>query len=954
MAGAMGHRRGERTPRLLAASALLVALPAASAVDASKFRTCEQGSFCRRYRKYVERISQSGEYAHLLDPGSIALEGQTLHAKILSTAGTSPRPLQLRASFFKDGAEGSCGIARLSIREDDAGLYPRFQVREGDVVVAGLVPDEVTLTTSLEDGTSLLKAAGPGDCSLLLRHRPLEVAISAGGHVLQRLNERHLLNYEQYRARADPPRGKLVDATDVDAEGLWEESFGDFVDTKPRGPAAVGLDVSFESAPTIVGLAEHTASLHLAKPRFAEPYRLFNLDVFEYEVNVPASIYGNIPFVTAVHVWPGEEPPSASGFMIVNPSEGFVKVDGPKAEAGRTSTWWAFESGILDMFSFAGPSPQQVLQQYHSVTGLPRMPLLASLGKHQSRWNYVDVDDVIKVDMDFDKHSIPYDFIWLDLEHTEGKKYFTWDPKHFADPGRMMDRLGRSGRKVVTIVDPHLKGDDAYVPYLRMKEAGVFTRGRNGTEYEGFCWPGPSYYPDFCDPAARRVWAELFSLDTYPHSRQDLYTWNDMNEPSVFDGPEISMPRDNLHKCHGNDFAVEHRDMHNLYGFYHHQATVEGQLLRAPDLRPFALTRSFFAGSHRHGAVWTGDNHASWEHLAASVPMLVSLSLCGMSLAGADVPGFMGDPGPDLFLRWHQLGIWYPFYRGHAHLTTKRREPWLFGDQITTLVRSAVSERYKLLPMWYTLMAEWSFFGVPVLRPLWYHNLSDPQSYRHADDHYLVGEALLVRAVAQPEARKLEVYLPPGAWFDYWDESAPARSGGEAVVLAAHDAHVPVFVRSGNILVKKGRPRRSTAAMFADPYTVCVFGAAARGRLYVDDGSSHQYSSGSFIYDELEFDGSSLRASPSSTLSSKGAPAVPAAGLRVERVVFVGLPRAPAAARLVRHGGGASQVERELEVAVERGADGGAGWRAVVKDPKVTFGAPHDWSIELTYYGVKR
>ena len=99
-----------------------------------------------------------------------------------------------------------------------------------------------------------------------------------------------------------------------------------------------------------------------------------------------------------------------------------------------------------------------------TVTGWPRLPLLAALGKHQSRWNYVDVDDVIQVDRKFDEHRIPYDFIWLDLEHTNQKRYFTWDPKHFPDPGRMLDHLARTSRKLVTIVDPHLMGDDNPLP----------------------------------------------------------------------------------------------------------------------------------------------------------------------------------------------------------------------------------------------------------------------------------------------------------------------------------------------------------------------------------------------------------------------------------------------------------------------------------------------------------
>ena len=127
--------------------------------------------------------------------------------------------------------------------------------------------------------------------------------------------------------------------------------------------------------------------------------------------------------------------------------------------------------------------------------------------------------------------------------------------------------------------------------------------------------------------------------------------------------------QDTLHRCDSGNATVEHRqarqhprawepEVHNLYGFWVQEASTLGQLRRAPNVRPFVLTRSFFAGSHRHGAAWTGDNMASWKHLARSVPMLLSLAVCGISLAGADVAGFMGDPDSELLVRWHQLGIW--------------------------------------------------------------------------------------------------------------------------------------------------------------------------------------------------------------------------------------------------------------------------------------------------------
>ncbi len=53
--------------------------------------------------------------------------------------------------------------------------------------------------------------------------------------------------------------------------------------------------------------------------------------------------------------------------------------------------------------------------------------------------------------------------------------------------------------------------------------------------------------------------------------------------------------------------------------------------------------------------------------------------------------------------RWYQLGQYYPFFRGHAHLETQRREPWLFGHETTARIREAIRGRYALLPYIYTL-----------------------------------------------------------------------------------------------------------------------------------------------------------------------------------------------------------------------------------------------------------
>jgi mannosyl-oligosaccharide alpha-1,3-glucosidase len=264
---------------------------------------------------------------------------------------------------------------------------------------------------------------------------------------------------------------------------------------------------------------------------------------------------------------------------------------------------------------------------------------------------------------------------------------------------------------MVTIVDPHIKTDSNYWVYQELVDLGVAVRDANGEIFEGDCWPGRSIWADFTNPRARIWWASQFSLSKYSSSTLSLYTWNDMNEPSVFSGPEVTMPKDNVHYN-----GIEHRDVHNLYGQYMHRASFEGHLQRSPLQRPFILSRSFYAGTQRYGPIWTGDNSASYLHLRLSTPMILSLSIAGIPFVGADVGGFFGNPDPQLLTRWYQTGALQPFFRAHAHIDTKRREPWVFGDPWTSLIRDAIKLRYQLIPYIYTLFYESHLTGVPPMR----------------------------------------------------------------------------------------------------------------------------------------------------------------------------------------------------------------------------------------------
>lgn len=335
-----------------------------------------------------------------------------------------------------------------------------------------------------------------------------------------------------------------------------------------------------------------------------------------------------------------------------------------------------------------------------------------------------------------------------------------------------------------------------------------------------------------------------------------------MNEPSVFNGPEVSMQKDSL-----SISGVEHREWHNLYGMYMQNATAMGLMLRDPLYvnmhrpRPFVLSRAFWAGSQRYGAMWTGDNAGKWEHLKIAAPMLLSIGVAGFSFCGADVGGFFGEPSAELFVRWYQAGAFTPFFRGHAHLDTKRREPWVFGEPYTSIARQTAMVRYSLLPYWYTAFYVSHISGQPVMRPMFSEFSTDENTFT-MDDQWMVGRSLLVKPVTDSGVNTVPVYFPDAAngWYDFHSYTPLAMTGGESstVTVSAPLEKIPVFIRGGSILPRKMRLRRSASLMFYDPFTIVVAPSMATGNaigtLYMDDERTHDYEdTGLFAYRQFTF-----------------------------------------------------------------------------------------------------
>ena len=832
-------------------------------VDQSKFRTCTQTSFCRRHRIPINTESAFPNSipndAFHLDSVELVENNHILLLNLLSKDVLFQGTLSILSS----------GAVRWKMVEKSPLHGPRW--------TSDIVQDNI-ITCPWTQNDDNMKHEYVSECmSNLVVHiekDPFIIRILYDGHEQITINTDNRLYFEHHLAKepdvddniieenTEVHEGKtIVDygedglaiyedgsiqaarattkTASLDTEGLWEETFGSYTDTKPYGPSSVGVDIAFPQSNHLFGIPEHAADFRLKATRgkgpldYKEPYRLYNLDVFEHDLDVPMALYGSIPVMLA-HGKLG-----TVGVFWNNPTETFIDVDWEET-SDASSTHWMSESGIIDTFFFLGPNAKDVMGQYASITGTPYLPPLFSLAYHQCRWNYKNEDDVAAVNAGFEEFQIPYDVLWLDIEHTDGKRYFTWDTRLFPTPVAMQQQLSVLGRKMVTIVDPHIKRDDQYIIHKEATELGLYVKKPDGkTDFDGWCWPGSSSYVDFTNEKARTWWASRFTLDKYIGSTMDLYTWNDMNEPSVFNGPEVSMQKDAR-----NINGVEHREWHNLYGLYMQKATIEGLQGRGEKTRRgFVLSRAFYAGSQKYGAIWTGDNKSEWSHLKYATKMLLSMSVAGLSFVGADVGGFFGNPEVELLTRWYQAGAFQPFFRGHAHHDSKRREPYLLDETHRSIARKAILSRYAILPYLYTVFEESHVTGVPVMRPIWMEIPQDVKTWA-IEDAFFLGEALMIHPVVEVGQREAQVYIPneeAGRFFNYW--TYVSYLGGSTVTIEAPLTSIPVLHRGGTILCTRPRVRRSSALMHADPYTMIIALSttlSAVGEIFLDDGDSIQ------------------------------------------------------------------------------------------------------------------
>ena len=484
----------------------------------------------------------------------------------------------------------------------------------------------------------------------------------------------------------------------------------------------------------------------------------------------------------------------AHNFLVVDGKEQFgIFVDYPgiltfdvgytkRNELKITASDWN-----LDVYLITGTDVKDIVKQFRHMVGRSYIAPLWAFGYGQSRWSYMNEDEVREVVKNHRDLGIPLDSVYLDIDYMERYKDFTLNDETFPEFAKFNEEMKEQNIHLVPIIDAGVKQEEGYDVYEEGLEKGYFCKKEDGSPFVAAVWPGKALFPDMLNKEARDWFGDQykFLLDQGVEG-----FWNDMNEPAIFytedrlkdvldkldtyKGQNLDLDRfweftglvsglsNNVddykmfyHNMNGE--KVRHDRVHNLFGYNMTRAAGEAFERLEPDKRILMFSRSSYVGMHRYGGIWQGDNKSWWSHILLNLKMMPSLNMCGFLYTGADIGGFGADTTEDLVLRWLALGIFTPLMRNHSALGTRVQEAYRFED--IEGFKHVIGLRYRFLPYIYSEYMKAVLRDEMMFRPLAFDYPQDAHAVK-VEDQLLLGDGLMIAPVYEQNAEGRYVYLP--------------------------------------------------------------------------------------------------------------------------------------------------------------------------------------------------
>jgi len=448
--------------------------------------------------------------------------------------------------------------------------------------------------------------------------------------------------------------------------------------------------------------------------------------------------------------------------------------------------------GILEFNMFLGDSnshlspAETVVKQYHNWLGKWILPPFWTFGHHQCKWGYENISVIENVHENYRKNNLPLDVIWGDIDYMDRYVNSILDNNRY--PADEINRvLKEYKKKWVPIIDAGI--GIHHNPYIKEGlEQDVFIKVPGGEFYVGEVWPGEVHFPDFFHPNTPKFWNKM--LETLYKDVKFDGIWLDMNELASFtDGQKNWVPPEDdilnrppytpagpgqLLSNHTIRMDVEYYGglkeyyVHSMYGFLESEVTYN--YLKEKTELPFVLSRSTFYGSGKYAFHWNGDNGATWQFLAYSIPGVMNFGLFGIPFVGPDMCGFDYNTTEELCSRWYQVGTLYPFSRNHNIKWGKHHEPYALGPTLLETARVTLNQRYSLLKHYYSLFVAANGTGT-IYRPLFFEFPNENGLYGsgYSESQVLIGSSLMVAPVITEGAQSVNIYFPRATWYDIKD-----------------------------------------------------------------------------------------------------------------------------------------------------------------------------------------
>ncbi len=326
--------------------------------------------------------------------------------------------------------------------------------------------------------------------------------------------------------------------------------------------------------------------------------------------------------------------------------------------------------------------------------------------------------------------------------------------------------------------------------------------------------PGFFTYYDAFNPAARAFHWDVVRRNYVDRGIRNF--WLDACEPEMRPA----------HPEHVRTALGNGAEMLCAYPLLHAETYRDG-LIAAGHAQGALLSRSAWAGSHRHGVIlWSGDVWSDWTWFRAQIPAGLHAGMAGMGWWTTDIGGFYDGHGGsddfrDLLVRWFEFGVFSPICRLHGFRvpddvpppapgepvtygqetfniftnTGGANEVWSFGPAVESVLVRLLRLRERLRPYLTQAFDTYARTGDPVMAPLFYAFAGQPDLHDRGDA-YMFGPDLLVAPILTPHATSRTVALPRNeTWVEAW--TGTVHDGGTTPTIDAPWGRIPVFIRAG-------------------------------------------------------------------------------------------------------------------------------------------------------------